>query len=156
MKSKVSNNTTEKSEGEGKMNRSSIALVLTPGQLSKAYGKDHPAKVTKPNTNTKSDIPYEGHTERMKLAKMAAERMLGASKPESEKKYSDTQAVDHKGREAGGKAPYSGYGTGVSGDDSRADNLYGAPSYLVSPSELGAGKPEGATAHTPVKNVRKR
>ena len=57
-------------EGQS-MQRSNIALVVIPGQMEKA----HPAKLSKPNTNTKSNIPYTGHSERMKLAKMAAERM---------------------------------------------------------------------------------
>lgn len=135
------------------MGNSTIALVVMPGQLSKAKGANHPAKLSEPGGNTKSKIPYEGHTERMKLAQMAAQRMMGT--PESASKYGDTPVVDRQGREAGGKAPHSNYSTDVSGDDSQAHDNYGRETYVVSPSELGAGAPEGTTKHTPVKAVKK-
>jgi hypothetical protein len=76
----------------------------------------------------------------MKLAKMAADRML-APKPESAKDHQPA-TVDHKGREAGQKKAYSNYNTGVSGMSSQAFDNFGRQTYVVNPSELGSSTPE--------------
>lgn len=147
----MENKYTKSVEGQS-MEKSNIALVVLPGELSKS----HPAKLSKPGGNTKSKIPYEGHAERMKLAKMAAQRMISAGHPEKENAHSDNPTADHNGRVAGGKAPYSGYATGVSGDDSQAHDIFGRQTQIVKPSELGSSAPEGTTKHTPVKSVGKK
>jgi hypothetical protein len=132
------------------MDDTKLALVVIPGSLSKSTSM-HPAGMSKPNTETKSKIPYTGHMERMKLAQMAAKRMLAT--PESASAYADNPVVDHKGREKGGKSPHGQYATGVSGMGSQAHDNYGRQTYVVSPSELGSSAPESAKAHTPVKHT---
>lgn len=92
-----------------------------------------------------------GHAERMKLAKMAAERMLGASKPESAKDH-QPPTQDRKGRVAGQKKPYDKFAKEASGGASTAAQSYAKTTTKVSPSEIGASTPESATAHQP-KNV---
>lgn len=139
---------------EDTMESTGIALVVVPGSLSKSSHSQHPAGISQANTKTKSKIPYSGHEERMRLAQMAASRMMGAGSPESSNAHANPATVDHKGREAGQKAPHSNYGTSVSGMGSQAHALYGVPSFVVSPSELGASTPESASAHTPVKHTR--
>jgi hypothetical protein len=159
---KEKNQPVKKSHTEGKMNRlrkSGLTLVVIPGELSKAaklsaVGSSHPAGLSGVSGKTKSKIPYTGHVERMKLAKMAAERMM-APKPEDEGKYADTPIVDHKGREKGEKPPYFKYSTGVSGMGSQAHGNFGRATLIVKPSEIGTSTPEGSTAHTPISNVSK-
>lgn len=99
--------------GKGdRMEKASIALVVVPGQLSKAKkGGKHPAGLSKVSASGETNNPSAGHRERMKFAKMAMERMLGACKPESPKEHQPKRV---QGREAP-KAPYSGYATKVSG-----------------------------------------
>jgi len=143
-----------------KMDKASLTLVIMPGELTKAaklsgVGSGHPAGLSNVGGKTKSKIPYTSHIERMKLAKIAADRMLGASAPEDESKHTDTSIVDRKGRVSGEKPPYTGYGTGVSGMESRAHDNFGRATIIVKPSQIGASAPEGSTKHTPVKNVRK-
>ncbi|MEE9353498.1 MAG: hypothetical protein V3U94_03665, partial [Candidatus Thorarchaeota archaeon] len=81
-----------------KMKKSSIALVIVPGELSKAAAKlsavsaAHPAGLSGVQGKTRSKIPYTSHVERMKLAKMAAERML-LPRPEGTGEHSDTAVV---------------------------------------------------------------
>jgi len=158
-------NKVEKSRMEGKMNgrnNSEITLVLIPGELTKAaklssLGSKHPAKLSGVSGKTKSKIPYTSHTERMKLAKLAGDRMLGkgATPSEDESAHTSTSTVDRKGRVAGEKAPYSGYGTGVSGMGSQAHGNFGKQTIIVKPSEIGSSAPEATTKHTPVKTIRK-
>jgi len=142
-----------------KMTKSSIALVIVPGELSKAAVKlsavsaAHPAGLSGVQGKTRSKIPYTSHVERMRLAKMAVERML-LPKPEGAGEHSDTAVVDRKGRVKGEKTPYSGYATGVSGMGSQASDNFGRATIIVKPSEIGSSAPEGSTAHTPIKNVR--
>ena len=142
------------------MEATGLALVIVPGELTKAaklsnVGSGHPAKLSAPGGKTKSGIPYTGHQERMKLAKMAMERMRSvAPAPEDEGKYSEIGFAD-KIDESGKKPAYTGYSTEVSGMGSRATDMFGKPTYVVNPSEIGSSAPEGTTKHTPVKNVRK-
>lgn len=142
------------------MKKSSVALVLIPGELTKAaklsgVGSGHPAGLSGVSGETKSKIPYTSHTERMKLAQMAARRMLGTSSPEDESEYTSTPVVDRKGRVKGVKPAYSGYATGVSGMEGQAHDNFGRATIVVKPSEIGSSAPEGTTKHTPVSNVRK-
>ena len=146
--------------GEAKMKKSSIALVLVPGELTKAaklsgVGSGHPAGLSGVGGKIKSKIPYTSHTERMKLAQMAARRMLGTSSPEDESEHTSDPTVDRKGRVKGAKPAYSGYATGVSGMESQAHDIFGRATIVVKPSEIGSSAPEGTTKHTPVSNVRK-
>jgi len=149
----------EKPHMEEDMEKSNTMLVLIPGELTKAaklsqVGAKHPAGLSGVSGNTKSSIPYTGHAERMKLAKMAAARML-APTPEDEGEYADNAVVDRKGRVPGEKAPHTGYSTGVSGMGSQAHEMFGKVTVVVKPSQLGTSPPESATKYTPVKNVRK-
>lgn len=142
-------NATFREEGWSK---ESIKKLVSNALQKSSHG--HPAGTSQPNTKTKSKIPYTGHEERMRLAQMAASRMMGAGSPEPSSSYSNPATVDHKGREAGQKAPHSNYGTGVSGMGSQSHSLYGLPTFVVNPSELGAGSPESASAYTPVTHTR--
>lgn len=154
-------NKVKKSQAERKikgLKKAGIALVLIPGELTKAaklsaVGSKHPAGLSGVSGKTKSKIPYTGHAERMKLTKMAAARML-APKPEDEGKYAYTSTVDRKGRVKGAKSPYNKYATGVSGMGSQAHDNFGRATIIVKPSEIGSSTPEGSTAHTPVSNIR--
>lgn len=137
---------------EESMDSANIALVVIPGSLSKSTNQ-HPAGISQANTKTKSKIPYTGHEERMRLAKMAADRMLGACAPETAKEHTGKPVVDHKGREKGQKPPHDNYGTSVSGMGSQAHDIYGKPTYLVKPSEIGSSPPESASKHTPVRHT---
>lgn len=133
--------------------RDTVRIIDLPSfHMGKSLSKSshHPAGTSKVNAGIKSPIPYEGHEERMKLAQMAAMRMLGAGTPESAKEYTGKPVVDHKGREKGQKPPHDNYGTSVSGMGSQAHDIYGKPTFLVKPSELGSGTPESASKYTPV------
>jgi len=153
----------KKSRMEGFMERgkSGLALVIFPGELTKAANLSgigssikHPAKLSGVKGNTKSKIPYTSHTERMALAKMAAERMM-APKPENEGKYVDTPEVDRKGREKGQKPAGAVGSTGVSGMESQAHDNFGRETVIVNPTDLGAGRPESAAKYGGVKKVAK-
>ena len=142
------------------MKKSSVALVLIPGELTKAaklssVGSGHPAGLSGVSGKTKSKIPYTSHTERMKLAQMAMRRMLGTSSPGDASEHTGTPVVDRKGRVKGEKSPHSGYATGVSGMESQAHDNFGRATIIVKPSQLGSSAPESSTKHTPVSNVRK-
>jgi len=134
-------------EGNGIM-KSKYLLVVRVGvnhPMIKS-GVSHPAKLSAPGGNIKSKIPYEGHEERMKLAKMAAARMA-APKPESASKY-QPPTVDSKGRAGAFKRPHTGYSDSVGGMGSSAADLFGKPTN-GSLADLGAGRPESASAHQP-------
>jgi hypothetical protein len=144
---------------EAKMKKAKVALVLVPGELSKAaklsqVKAGHPAGLSAVQGKTRSKIPYECNVERMKLAKMAMLRMLGASSPEDEGKYAETPTVDRKGKVKGGKAPYPKFSQGVSGMGSQAHDNFGRATVVVKPSQIGASVPEGTTKHTPISNTR--
>lgn len=149
-----------KSHMEGNMEKSGISLVIFPGELTKAaklsgVGAKHPAGLSSVGGKTKSMIPYTSHTKRMAFAKMAAERML-APKPESEGKYADTPEVDRKGREKDQKPPGSVGSTGVSGMESQASDNFGRETVIVSPTDIGAGRPESASKYGGVKKVPRK
>ena len=144
------------------MEANGLALVIIPGELTKAaklsgVGSGHPAKLSAPGGKIRSGTPYTGHQERMKLANMAADRMLGrgVSGPEGTGANTEAGFVDRKVDATGKKPAYTGYSTEVSGMGSQAHNLFGVKTYVVKPSEIGSSAPEGATKHTPVKKVRK-
>lgn len=137
---------------EDSMENANIALVVVPGSLSKSTDQ-HPAGISQANTKIRSKIPYTGHEERMRLAKMAADRMLGVSSPETAKEHADKPVVDHKGREKGQKPPHDNYGTAVSGMNSQSHDIYGKPTYVVKPSEIGSSPPESATKYTPASHT---
>ena len=127
----------------------SYALVIWPGSEGLQKAVSHPAGLSKVNSNAGGPVPsVAGHAERMKLAKMAAERMLGASTPESAKEH-QPPTEDHKGRVAGQKKPYDKFATGVSGDDSTAAQSYNKTTGKVSMNEIGSSAPESASAHQP-------
>jgi len=150
----MENENVNKSLLEGDM-KTRFALILVPGEIEPLEKADHPASLSNVSGKTKSKIPYEGHAERMKFAKMAAERMIGSSKPEDEGKYADTKRVDGKGRVKGAKAPHKNYNASASGSGSRAHDNFGRRTIIVKPEEIGSSKPESTTKHTPVKNVKK-
>ena len=154
----------KKSRMEGFMERgkSGLALVIFPGELTKAANLSgvggsikHPAGLSSVGGKTKSKIPYTSHTERMALAKMAAERMM-APKPENEGKYADTPEVDRKGREKGQKSPGPVGSTGVSGEGSQAHSNFGRETVIVNPTDIGAGRPESAAKYGGVKKVPRK
>lgn len=61
----------------------SVTLVIFPGSERLEKAVNHPAGLSKVNDKGGGPIPsVAGHAERMKLAKMAAKRMLGSSAPE--------------------------------------------------------------------------
>jgi hypothetical protein len=160
--SSLARNRLKKSLTEGDMTEQGLILVITPGSLTKAaslsaVGSGHPAKLSQPGGKTKSSIPYTGHEERMRLANMAADRMLGrgATPSEDEGKYGSIPRTDLQGRPTGDQPPYTGYATGVSGMRSQAHDNFGKQTIVVKPSELGSSAPEGTTEHTPVRKVRK-
>ena len=137
-------------------------LIIFPGHMTlfeKAYGGKHPAGLSDvkakgrsfDDTGTNNPTPAS-HAERMKLSRMAAQRMLGSSKPETAKKHTDTRTVDRKGREAGEKRPHTNYRSSVSGMGSQAHNNFAVRTYIVRPEDLGSSAPESAREHLP-KNV---
>lgn len=132
------------------------ALVVFPGDiepLEKSSHSNHPAKLSDvkasgrsfSGASTNNPTPVS-HKERMKFAKMAAQRM-GASKPESEKEHTNNPTADRKGRDAGGKAPHSGYSTSVSGMGSQAHSNFDRRTVLVDPKDLGSSAPESASKY---------
>jgi len=114
------------------MDKAKIQIVVIPGNLSKASHKF----LSKPSTKTKSKIPYESHEERMKLAKLAGDRMK-ALRPESVKQNSNKPTVDHKGRISGGKPAYKNIVTKVSGEDSEVFDMNTKVVSILKPSEIG-------------------
>jgi hypothetical protein len=127
-----------------------VKMVVVPGEiepLEKAKkGVSHPAGVSKVDAPMDTNNPPASHRERMKFAKMAAERML----PKGNKMDAPASGTaDHIGREAGGKAPYAKFSDNVSGEKSEASGNYAKQTYVVKPSELAAGTPESAKAHQP-------
>ena len=133
-----------------------VALVIVPGSKGLSKAVNHPAGLSAVQDKIKSKIPYESHEERMKLAKMAAERMKGASAPESEKQHTSNPVVDRKGRVPGEKAPYSKFNTSVSGMESSAEGNYGKVTYVVKPSELGSSAPQKGAKGPAVSSIRKK
>lgn len=138
---------------------SDVALFIQVDdeKLEKAAKKmSHPAGLSSVNSNAGGPIPNVAtHAERIKLAQMAAQRMLGSSRPESAKEH-QPKTQDHKGREAGQKPPMSSFSTDVSGDDSTAAQSYGKPAILKKPSQmLGASGNEKAPSVGTIKKPRK-
>jgi len=130
--------------------KASVALVVTLGSLSKAV------KMVKGPSEVKSSIkgttPPAGHEERMKLAKMAARRMLP---PESASAHADTPKVSQLGKEAGGKAPTVPKTGGVSGMASQSTDIFGIETYIVKPSELGSSTPEATSKNGKIRSVKR-
>lgn len=126
-----------------------ISLVIFPGNILPLEKSNHPAGLSTPVGDTKSKIPYESHEERIKFARMARDRMLGACAPEKSSDHGNNPAVSPRGRDAGQKKPHSDYSTKVSGMGSSAASNFGARTVILKPSEFGAGKPESAKAHQP-------
>ena len=162
IKEKVASPQKSKMEDFMERGKSGLALVIFPGELTKAANLSgvggsikHPAGLSSVGGKTKSKIPYTSHTERMALAKMAAERMM-APKPENEGKYADTPEVDRKGREKGQKPAGAVGSTGVSGEGSQAHENFGRETVIVNPTDLGAGRPESAAKYGGVKKVPRK
>jgi mannose-6-phosphate isomerase-like protein (cupin superfamily) len=127
---------------EEDMKKSSVALVIVPGSLMKSaklsnISAKHPAGISKVEGASNMWPSVASHTERIKLAQMAAERMLPKANPEKV----TPPTVDHKGREVGGKAPSKSFDTSVSGMGSSSSDLFGKPSNIKisSPVSLKAG-----------------
>ncbi len=142
---------------------SKYALIVFPGDiepLEKSSHSNHPAKLSDvkasgrsfSGASTNNPTPVS-HRERMKFAKMAAQRM-GASKPENESAHTGNPTVDRKGRDAGGKAPHSNYSTSVSGMGSQAHSNFDRRTVMVALNDIGSSAPESAKKHQP-KKVRK-
>ena len=138
---------------------SDVALFIRTDdeELEKAAKKiSHPAGLSSVNSNAGGPISsVASHADRIKQAIKNMKAMLGSSTPESAKEH-QKPVVDHKGREAGQKAPYSKFGTGVSGDDSSAAENYGKPVVLKKPSQMlgSTGNTKAPSAGT-VKKPRK-
>lgn len=152
----------KKSHTEGKiMNGSRVALVVVLGNdLEKAaklskVGSKHPAGLSGVNgEGVSGKNPSPSHTERMKLAKMSAQRML-APKPENAKAHTPVKNVGQGARDKGQKPPYANFGMGASGMSSQAHNMFGVETFVVSPSELASSAPEKTSKYASVKNIAK-
>lgn len=130
---------------------SKIKLIVFPGKMKPLEKSSHPAGLSVAAGKIKSKIPYVSHKERMKFAKMAKDRMLGACAPESSSAHGKQPAVNREGRDAGQKKPHKNYATKVSGMDSSSAHNFESRVIVLKPSEMGAGKPENAKKHQPRK-----